>query len=364
MRKGWARSCATGDPDVYRGNTRSIQLLKQTPQSALALACNPACTGANPLRTLLNTSDHTTMNLQPLTPASNGTPGDMRMFPPWHFAMMNDSRRNKGIESAIRDANVKGKLVFEIGTGAGLTAMLFAKYGAAKVITCELDAQLYAIAVRTIQKNGLAGGIQVLQGSSTDLIKAKAVPKDPDIVFTETLDCGVVGEGYTAIANDIAEIAGKSTMVMPSRVEQYGYMLESQELRNQNHVDYYDDLDLTEINRYATEAYFPVRLGNFASRSLSMSSLVREYDYTQESNLAHYVTFDSYAEGVCHGIASYFHAYYGQHVVSNELRDRVHWHQAVHHLNEPLPIKAGQKYVFHFSQSGRFSPLQPKRRHS
>jgi len=299
-----------------------------------------------------------TMDLQPLTLASNDSPRGMRVFPAWHFAMMNDTCRNKGIENAIRDANVKGKLVFEIGTGAGLTAMLFAKYGAAKVITCELDAQLYAIAVRTIQKNGLAGSIQVLQGSSTDLIKAKAVPRDPDIVFTETLDCGVVGEGYTAIANDIAEIAGKSTLVMPSRVEQYGYMLESQELRNQNHVDSYGDLDLTEINRYATDTYFPVRLGNFASRSLSTSSLLRVYDYTQASHLAHYVTFDSYDGGVCHGIASYFHAYYGQHVVSNELRERVHWHQAFHHLDEPLPIEAGQKYVLKFSPNGRFSPAQ------
>jgi len=56
-----------------------------------------------------------------------------RAFPTWHYPMLNDRSRNDAIEAAIIDIDVRSKSVFEIGTGAGLTAMLFARHGASRV---------------------------------------------------------------------------------------------------------------------------------------------------------------------------------------------------------------------------------------
>src|SRR5215467_3853117 len=54
------------------------------------------------------------------------------VVPPWHFAMMDDRRRNEAYEAAIRRA-VKGKRVLDIGTGAGLLALIAARAGASHV---------------------------------------------------------------------------------------------------------------------------------------------------------------------------------------------------------------------------------------
>jgi len=70
---------------------------------------------------------------------------DRRLFSPWHYSMLNDKFRNGVIEAAIREAHVKNKRVFEIGTGAGLTAVLFAKHGAKEVFTCETNRQMYEL---------------------------------------------------------------------------------------------------------------------------------------------------------------------------------------------------------------------------
>jgi len=84
-----------------------------------------------------------------------------REFPAWHFSMLNDADRNEKIVAAIRNMNVQGKTIFEIGTGAGLTAMIFAKHGAKKILTCESNAQLYHAAKQVFKKNGMDNKIKL-----------------------------------------------------------------------------------------------------------------------------------------------------------------------------------------------------------
>ena len=73
-----------------------------------------------------------------------------RDFPVWHFAMVNDLPRNEAIERAVASLDLAGRTVVEIGTGTGLIALLFAKYGAARVVTCEMNANLAGVAQRII----------------------------------------------------------------------------------------------------------------------------------------------------------------------------------------------------------------------
>ncbi|KHD28857.1 SAM-dependent methyltransferase [Xenorhabdus nematophila] len=76
----------------------------------------------------------------------------MRSFDSWHFSMLNDNVRTFALESAIKELDLNGKKVFEIGTGAGLTSMMFAKYGAKKILTCEINKQLYEQASVRLKK--------------------------------------------------------------------------------------------------------------------------------------------------------------------------------------------------------------------
>jgi type II protein arginine methyltransferase len=73
--------------------------------------------------------------------------------PRWHFAMMNDEGRNQAFNAAIRNSVTSDSTVLEIGTGAGLLAMMAAKQGAT-VFTCESIPQLASLAEEVIQHNG------------------------------------------------------------------------------------------------------------------------------------------------------------------------------------------------------------------
>lgn len=290
-----------------------------------------------------------------LTPAINPskTSLDQRSFPTWHYGMMNDINRNNAIEKSISEVGVKDKIVFEIGTGAGLTAMLFAKYGARHVYTCEMDEQLQLVASEAIKRNGLQDKITVLRGSSTKLIDDGKINFKPDFVFSETLDCGVVGEGFYSIARDIIRIVTPSTVIMPRLIEQRGYMIESDEIYGLNNVNDCSGFDVSSVNEYATKNYFPVRSLLHTSKSLSAETSIQSYSYYEEKQKPKPFSMKAYRQGRCHGLLSYFHAYFGSHVVSNDHRDSSHWHQAFHPLAQPIDVQAGHAYHFELDKLGQ-----------
>ena len=85
---------------------------------------------------------------------ADGKPGYHGVVPGWHFAMMDDKKRNEAYEAAIRRA-APGKRVLDIGTGAGLLALMAARAGAAKVTTCEAVAAIAERARQIIVANGM-----------------------------------------------------------------------------------------------------------------------------------------------------------------------------------------------------------------
>ncbi|MEN3794657.1 50S ribosomal protein L11 methyltransferase [Fulvimarina sp. MAC3] len=280
---------------------------------------------------------------------------EKRGFPTWHFSMMNDQSRNRAILEAIRALDLKDKTVFEIGTGAGLAAIYFASCGAKHVYTCEMDDQFYDVAVRTVAANNLSNRITVVNAASTQFIRSGEMPVTPDIIFTETLDCGVVGEGYEIVANDIAEIAGEHTVIMPSEIRQYGFMVNSEEIASLNRVIDGTDIDLCWINRFSTKSYFPIRYQLYASRTLSQVQEIRRYDYRAASPNRTTFSLKAYGSGPCHGVVSYFHANFGKSTVSNDVRDSGHWHQAFHPFPEPLHVITGHTYKFAMANDGSLS---------
>ena len=275
-----------------------------------------------------------------------------RKFPTWHFWMMNDHSRNNAIKNCIRDANVNGKIIFEIGTGAGLSAMLFVQHGAKKVITCEQNEQIYSIASELIYRNQLSNQIELFFGTSQNYLVNGNTNIDVDIIFTETLDCGVVGEGFYNIARDVQTLNTKNITIFPQSIFQFGYMVESEEIYSLNHVNDYDGFDLSAVNKFSTQNYFPVRANQFQTQSLSNIEKLKTYTYIDIPKAKETFSIVAYRSGICHGILSFFHAFYGSHIVSNDVRDNGHWHQAFHPFNQPINVEAGKQYNFFINQSG------------
>ncbi|WP_292332949.1 50S ribosomal protein L11 methyltransferase [Mesorhizobium sp.] len=266
--------------------------------------------------------------------------------------MMRDSSRNAAIEAAIASCNVIGKTIVEIGTGAGLPAMLFARYGARRVFSCEMDERIADAAREIIRANDLQDRIEVIAKSSRQAILDGDLPSAPDIIFTETLDAGVVGEGYEAIAEDIRQIANPNTVVMPDRVQQFAYLCTDVQAFEKNSVFYQCGFDLSCFNVFAERSYFSVNQMQHDPVCLSPTLLFRSYDYLHPNALdpvEHHVI--AHSSGLCHGMTSYFDAHFGNFLVTS--RDRKsHWHAAFHPLREPMPVESGRRYLLRGDKTG------------
>ncbi|TIT21156.1 MAG: ribonucleotide-diphosphate reductase subunit beta [Mesorhizobium sp.] len=272
--------------------------------------------------------------------------------PRWHFTMMHDSARNAAIEAAIASSNVRGKTIVEIGTGAGLPAMLFARYGARKVFSCEMDERIAGAARQIIRANELQDRIAVIAKSSRQAILDGDLPSAPDIIFTETLDAGVVGEGYEMIAEDIRQIASSTTVIMPNWVQQFGFLCTDAKAFQRNSVFNQCGFDLSGFNLFSEHSYFPVSQMQHDPVPLSPTFVLRNYDYLNPNTLDrvehHIITHNT---GLCHGMTSYFDAHFGKFLVTSKGRSG-HWLAAFHPLQEPIQVESGRHYVLKGDKTG------------
>ncbi len=277
----------------------------------------------------------------------------METIPKWHFAMLNDKKRNQAIENAILDLNLNNKIVFEIGTGSGLFSILFAKSGASHVYTCEQNPLMASIASKLIKNSGYANLISLYPESSSTLIRNKKFNIKPDIIFTETLDCGIIGEGFEEIKTDIIKIANDNTEILPNNINKLGVLINSNDIVNLNKVDSYSQIDISYLNQYSTSTYFPVRSEIYKSEWLSESTLIRKYDYTSIELPNNLFSITATKDGICHGILSWFELEFGKQRITTKPNSGSHWHQAFHPLENIIKITKGKTYNFVINNKGR-----------
>ncbi|MET0578905.1 MAG: methyltransferase domain-containing protein, partial [Ilumatobacteraceae bacterium] len=271
---------------------------------------------------------------------STASPSRAADVPVWHFAMVNDVTRNEAIERSIASLDLAGRTVVEIGAGTGLIALLFARHGAARVISCEVNPAMAEVAREVVAATPYADRITIVDGSSTEAVRQGAFPCHPDVIFTETLDCGVVGEGFAAIARDIATIAGPRTVVMPRAVRQFATLVESERLAGLNRVTSACGFDLGALNRFATPTYVPVRAELHGHRLLSAPRPVRTYDYVRPVPRTS-AAVRAARGGTVHGVLTWFSADFGAAAVTNAPASGSHWHQAFHPLPRDVAVDTG-----------------------
>lgn len=275
--------------------------------------------------------------------------------------MLNDRQRNHALKLCIESLDLKSKTIFEIGTGAGLTALYFAKAGAEKITSCETNSDLFRIAQRTVRKSGFSNKIELLNKSSKCVIKDGDLKAPPDVIFTETLDCGVIGEGFWEIAQDIQAICNSQTLVIPAVIFQFGYLISCQRIDELNRIYSSRDHDLTLLNYHSTRSYFPIWPERFDVKCLTASRLVGTYSYHQTPQAKTGCVLAVQDDGVCHGMVTYFHAHFGKQIIHNYSLAG-HWHRAFHPLGNPIHLRRGQTLVASLAQDGALT-LTEKREH-
>jgi len=287
------------------------------------------------------------------------------LVPRWHFAMLNDLSRNSLFEEAIKHAVRRGGHVLDIGSGSALLAMIAARYGADLVTSCEIVRPIAQAAARIVADNGLADAITVVNKSSDQLVVGGELPERADLIVTEIVDCGLVGEGILpSLRHARAHLLKPGGTIIPKGARVLAAPVDSAYLWQLNRVGYACGFDVSHFNEFASRRYFPILLHAWPYRLLTTPVEVLSFDFAKDplapGNKVVEVPIEE--SGTCHGIAFWFELFLDdKRVLTNEPNNRTgHWDQAFQCLPKPLAVRAGttvQLSVAHFDYLIYFTPL-------
>jgi type II protein arginine methyltransferase len=140
-------------------------------------------------------------------------------IPGYHAPMMNDARRNAAWDDALRRAIRPGMQVLEIGTGAGMLALMAARAGAARVITCEHDLLVADLARELAARNGYGDVIQVIAKRSDALVMGEDLERPADLLFCDIFADDLFNfDPLAAIADARRRLLAPGAPVVPAAV--------------------------------------------------------------------------------------------------------------------------------------------------
>jgi type II protein arginine methyltransferase len=288
--------------------------------------------------------------LLPLDPANRDVilialrDAQSRIVPVWHFAMMNDELRNARYATAI-EAFAPGRHVLEIGTGAGLLAMIAARAGAASVVTCEQVPLVADTAAEIIAANGFADAIRVIAKSSLALDPATDLERKPDVLVTEIFSCDLLAEQVLpAMRHARAVLLAPGATIVPAAASAVGRLTGGHALRDKVFAGSALGFDVSSFGRFA-----PRRLGlDLAQQPHIAMSDAREllrFDFNKdlEAPAARELAFVATEDGICVGVAQWIRLDLSPGNVYENDPSMIEscWQQVLHCMPAPVALRRG-----------------------
>lgn len=265
----------------------------------------------------------------------------------WHFEMINDIERCDAYVTAMERCIQPGMHVLDIGAGTGLLALMAARAGAGHVTTCESNPLIAEIASRVVRASGLGDRITVIAKPSTDLEIGRDLERRADLIVSEIVDCGLIGEGLLRSIRDArARLLAPGGALMPGRCRLIGALVSGNALRSLHRVGSAAGFDVSLFNIAATPGHIPVRLWTRPHRLLSSPVELVAFDLLRDPLVdgARAVTIRPNATGSADGIAAWFEMDLGGGVIIRNSPDNrtSHWEQAFLPFPEPVRVTAGR----------------------
>ena len=277
---------------------------------------------------------------------------------PYHVQMLNDGRRNRayvqGIESAVRP----GMRVLEIGTGAGLLALIAARAGA-QVHTCERNPATAATARIVAERNGFGDRIHVIAKLSTDVIVGEDIPERADLLLSEVFGQRLFNEGVIdSIADARSRLVKPGAPVVPPRAEIRCALVDTITKADRADIGMVEGFDLSAANLLAPPSvnWLECKAATAQRRSPPQSALARDFGseppFGDDSDTIELVS----EGGQVNGVAQWLRIDFGDGIVHENdpfRHAQSSWGRPIALLPRPIATKPGDVVRVRLRRIGR-----------
>lgn len=273
-------------------------------------------------------------------------------IPYWHFEMLADSHRNDAYEKALKKAVKPGSRVLDIGTGSGLLSMMAARAGAGQVVACEMHERLAQTAQEIVALNGFSESIQVHHKKSTLLHIGQELPERVDVVVSEILDVGALGEGVLpSIRHAVKQLAKPNATLIPAAIKIWGQLIEIPARSKVAPVREVSGFDLSPFEQYRVpNEYLRVVLKAEKYKALSPVMPLLDIDFYElppafpdDQPRQVPLDFPISTAGTLQAIIFWFDLYLDKDIMVSSRPDGEleHWGQALFCFPNPKAVGAG-----------------------
>ncbi|MDA1100529.1 MAG: tetratricopeptide repeat protein [Proteobacteria bacterium] len=271
-----------------------------------------------------------------------------RLIPSWHLPMLADEARNTAYQQAMDKHVREGMHVLDIGAGSGLLAMMAARAGAGMVTAVEMDPILADVARQIIADNGFADRIQVLNRLSLDLKVGVDLPP-ADLVVSEVLDVGLLGEGVLAtLRHATRQLMKPGGRMVPAGAVVFGQLVELPRQRSVNPVARISGFDLSAFDRFRNPAaYRTISLAKEPHKLLSEPFHIADFDFSAPpvTDRQRIVKIPIAAAGEVYAVVFWFDLQMDEEIgISSGPKGTLsHWAQAVQFMDHGRMVSAGDE---------------------
>jgi tetratricopeptide (TPR) repeat protein len=269
-----------------------------------------------------------------------------QLVPLWHVPMMNEPERNKAFYDGLMSLVTPEKVVFEIGTGSGLLAMMAAKLGAKKVFTCEAVGLIADTARKIIKRNNYQDRITVLAKPSHAVQLEKDLPAKADILVHEIFSSELLGEHVLpAIEDAKARLLKPEGEVLPSSASIMIALVSGDDLAKNLHVAESFGFDLREFNAIHPKKR-PLYREDLAPVLMSDDIEAFRFDFRKDSTFPAErkpIEITASKGGLCYGVIQW---------IRIELTEGVHFEN---HPSRRRPVSNWQHTIYGFDEPVHFN---------
>jgi protein arginine N-methyltransferase 1 len=255
--------------------------------------------------------------------------------------MIADDVRTEAYASALRHTVTPTSVVLDIGTGAGIFALLACQLGARRVYAIESD-DVIEVAREAASENGFADRIEFIQGASTQVM----LPERADVIVSDLHGkLPLFRDHLPSIVDARKRLLAPGGALIPKRDTLWAVLVEEPEL-------YRVHVDTWTANRYGIQmsAARSIATNMLLSKRVSPSGFlveptpwtVLDYELLESANVSAELEWSPTRSGTAHGICLWFDATLTDRVAFSNApaARRTVYGNAFLPLSEPVPIVA------------------------